>query len=328
MIPFNYARAADAQSAIALHDRHSAFVAGGTNLLDLMKLHVEQPARLVDINSLPLIQIEERDGGLRIGALVRNSDLAYHPLVRSRYPLLSQSLLAGATPQLRNMATVGGNILQRTRCPYFRDTVFACNKREPGSGCAALHGYNRGHAVLGVSEHCIAVMPSDMCVALAALDAVVQTRGPSGERSIPFSGFHLRPEDHPERETVLEPGELIMAVDLPALPFAVHAHYLKLRDRASYSFALVSVGAMLDVAGGIIRDARLALGGVATTPWRAYEAEQALAGQPATEQSFRRAADIAMRDAKPFQYNAFKIELTRRAIVRALGAIGATHDSH
>jgi xanthine dehydrogenase YagS FAD-binding subunit len=225
------------------------------------------------------------------------------------------------------MATVGGNLLQRTRCPYFRDTAFACNKREPGSGCSALRGYNRGHAVLGVSEHCIAVMPSDMCVALAALDAIVQTRGPAGERSILFNDFHRLPEDHPERETVLEPGELITAIDLPASAFGSNVRYVKVRDRASYSFALVSVGAMLNVDDGVVRDVRLALGGIATKPWRAYEAEQSLMGLPANEASYRLAAEIALRDAQPFQFNAFKIELTRRAIVRALGAIGANDDA-
>jgi xanthine dehydrogenase YagS FAD-binding subunit len=288
-----------------------------------MKLQVQTPRHLVDINALPLDRIEERDGGLHIGALVRNTDLALHPLVRERYPLLSQSLLSGASGQLRNMATVGGNIMQRTRCHYFRDTVFPCNKRAPGTGCSALDGYNRMHAVLGGSPHCIAVMPSDMCVTLAALDAVVQTQGPSGERSIPFVDFHLLPEDHPERETVLEPGELITAVDVPELAYARRSRYLKLRDRASYAFALVSVGAALDINEGYIHHARLALGGVGTKPWRAFDAERSLIGKPVREESFQVAAGIALHGATPFKHNAFKIELAQRAIVRTLAEIGA-----
>ncbi len=323
MLPFDYTRAQEVQDAVAGHDARSAYLAGGTNQLDLMKLHVHTPAHLIDINGLPLAQIEERGDGVRIGALVRNSDLAYHPLIKQRYPVLSQALLAGASPQLRNMATVGGNIMQRTRCSYFRDTALPCNKREPGTGCSAIDGYNRMHAVLGTSPHCIAVMPSDMCVALYALDAVVQTRGPQDERTIPLVDFHRMPGDHPERDTVLEPGELITYVDLPALPFAARSRYLKVRDRASYAFALVSVAAALDVENGDIRAARLALGGVGTKPWRAVDAEKALVGRPAAEETYRAAADIAMRGARPFKYNAFKVEMARRAIVRTLSTVGA-----
>jgi xanthine dehydrogenase YagS FAD-binding subunit len=260
---------------------------------------------------------------MRIGALVRNSALSYHPLIVARYPMLSQALLAGASPQLRNMATVGGNLLQRTRCLYFRDTTYPCNKRNPGSGCTALTSENRGHAVLGGSDQCVAVMPSDLCVALAALDAVVQIKGSDGERAVPLVDFHLLPGDHPEHETVLAPGELITAVDLPALPFATRSLYRKMRDRASYAFALVSVAAALDTEDGIIKAARLALGGVGTKPWRAWEGEAALVGQPANEASYRAAAEVAMRDARPLQHNGFKIEMAKRAITRALETLGA-----
>src|SRR5262245_47479260 len=320
MLPFSYSKAADAEAALREFSAGAKYVAGGTNLLDLMKLHVEMPGQLIDINGLPLGEVTPLGEGVRIGALVRNSALAYHPLIVERYPMLSQALLAGATPQLRNMATVGGNLMQRTRCPYFRETNYACNKRAPGSGCAAIAGDNRGHAVLGGSEHCVAVMPSDMCVALAALDAVVQIRGSSGGRATPLVDFHLLPGDHPERETVLAPGELITSVDLPDLPFATRSLYLKLRDRASYAFALVSVAAALDIEAGTIKAARLALGGIGTKPWRAWEAEAALAGQPADVSSYRAAAQVALRGARPLRHNGFKIELTKSAIVRALSA--------
>jgi xanthine dehydrogenase YagS FAD-binding subunit len=306
-----------------------AYLAGGTTLVDLMKLTVMTPTTVVDITTLgrrdpALSQIElTSDGHLRIGALVTNSALAHHPVVTERYPVLSQALLAGATVQIRNMASVGGNLLQRTRCSYFRDVATPCNKREPGSGCAALGGYNRLHAILGGSDQCVAVNPSDMCVALAALDAVVRVRGLDGQIDIPLAEFHTLPGDHPERETVLEPGALITSVVLPPLPFAKRSRYLKLRDRASYAFALVSVAAALDVADGVIRDARLALGGVGTKPWRVKEAERALVGQRAADPAYRAAADALLHGARPLQFNAFKIELARRAIVRTLRSVGA-----
>src|SRR5262249_30792659 len=277
MNPFRYVQAKKQAGAVGrvADDPRAAFLAGGTTLLDLMKLGVEAPATVVDVNRLPLSRIEEQGGGLRIGALVSNTDLAYHEAVRRRYPVLSQAILSGATPQLRNMATVGGNLMQRTRCTYFRDGVSPCNKRVPGSGCAALDGFNRSHAVLGTSEQCIASNPSDMCVALAILDAVVHVRGREGTRTIPFNEFHLLPGDTPERETVLEHGELITAVELPAASFAARSHYLKVRDRASYEFALASAAVALEVEDGVIRTARLALGGVATRPWRGGAAVQA-----------------------------------------------------
>ena len=323
MLPFSYSKAADEEAALRTCSAGTKYVAGGTNLLDLMKLHIETPGHVIDITGLPLGDVTPLGEGVRIGALVRNSALAYHPLIVARYPMVSQALLAGASPQLRNMATVGGNIMQRTRCVYFRDTTYPCNKRDPGSGCAALEGENRGHAILGGSDHCVAVMPSDLCVALAALDAVVQIKGSSGERTTPLVDFHLLPGDHPERETVLAPGELITAVDLPALPFATRSLYLKMRDRASYAFALVSVAAALDREDGTVKAARLALGGVGTKPWRAWEAEAALAGQPANEESYRAAAEVALRDARPLQHNGFKIEMAKRAIKRALLTLGA-----
>ena len=322
MQPFSYSTVADEGVALTEYAAGTKYLAGGTTLLDLMKLHVETPDRLIDINGLPLNEVELTDEGVRIGTLVRNSDLAYHPLIAERYPLLSQALLAGASAQLRNMATVGGNLMQRTRCPYFRDITYSCNKREPGSGCSAVGGYNRNHAILGGSEHCVAVMPSDMAVALMALDATVRIKGVNGERSVPLANFYLLPEDHPERETVLDAGELITAVDLPALPFATRSHYLKVRDRASYAFALVSVAVALDIADGRIQQARLAMGGVGTTPWRANAAEAALMGQPATSETYRAAAEVALRGARPLQHNAFKIEMAKRAIVRALTTIG------
>jgi xanthine dehydrogenase YagS FAD-binding subunit len=290
----------------------------------LMKLEVERPAVVVDINRLALGDIRELpDGSVRVGGLVRNSDMAHHALIQSRYPVLSQAILAGASGQIRNMATTGGNLLQRTRCYYFRDTSAACNKRTPGSGCGAIEGCNRIHAILGTSEHCIATHPSDMCVALAALDAVVRLSGPHGERTIPLTEFHLLPGDHPERESVIEPGELITAVDLPPLSFAARSVYVKVRDRASYAFALASAAVALDLHGDVVREARIALGGVATKPWRAREAERLLAGRRADRSSFRAAAEAAVAGAVPRAHNRFKIELAARTVVRALTRAGA-----
>ncbi len=324
MNPFSYTRAVDPASAVeqVRHDRAAKFLAGGTNLIDLVKSGVEQPAHLVDINRLPLTQIEELpNGGLRIDALVSNTDVASNSLVRKRYPMISEAILSGATPQLRNMATTGGNLMQRTRCYYFADTTMPCNKREPGSGCAAIEGYNRIHAILGASDKCIATHPSDMCVTLMALDAIVRTDGPLGERSIPFGEFHLLPGDTPERETVMQHGELITAIDIPLLPFARNSHYLKLRDRTSYAFALVSVAAALEIKDGAITQARVVMGGVAHKPWHASEAEQVLVGAPANVATFRQAAEEALTEARPQRYNAFKIELAKRAIVRALSTV-------
>jgi xanthine dehydrogenase YagS FAD-binding subunit len=325
MNSFSYVRAADVEAALREGGAAgSRYLGAGTNLLDLMKGGVEQAQRLVDITRLPLAAIEALpEGGLRLGACATNSDAANHPLVRTRYPLLSQALLAGASPQLRNMATVGGNLLQRTRCGYFYDTAFsACNKRNPGSGCAALEGFNRMHAILGASDQCIAVHPSDMAVALAALDAVVRVRGAKGERAIPMREFHRLPGETPQRDTNLLPGELITAVELPAPRFA-KSHYLKVRDRASYAFALVSVAAALEMDGGRIRNARIALGGVAHKPWRATQAEALLAGQALGPEVLRKTAAAALEGAKPYRYNQFKVELAQRAIVRALETAGA-----
>ncbi len=319
MKPFTYVRPADARAAIAAAGEGGAsFLAGGTTLVDLMRLEVMTPSAVVDLSPLPLTAIERAGDGLRIDAMARNSAVATHPLVVERYPLLAQALLAGASQQVRNMATVGGNLLQRTRCPYFRDLAVACNKRAPGSGCSAIDGYTRSHAILGTSESCIATHPSDMCVALAALDAVVHTRGAGRERAIPFGEFHTLPGDHPEIESALEPGELVTHIELPASPFAAHAHYVKVRDRAAFAFALASAAVGLDVADGKIRAARVALGGVATRPWRAAEAEQALIGQAPNRASFERAAAAAIVDPKPRRDNAFKVALAKRTIVRAL----------
>jgi len=321
MIGFEYARAgtvADAVRQMAA-SRGAKFVAGGTNLVDLMKMDVERPPKLIDISRLPLDKVEEiATGGLRIGALVRNSDLAYHPLVERLYPVLSSALLAGASPQLRNMASIGGNLLQRTRCPYFYDVATPCNKRDPGSGCPAIGGLNRMNAILGASESCIAVHPSDMCVALAVLEARVRVAGPIGERVVPFAEFHRLPGDTPQRDTNLDPDELVTAIELPPRGFAAHHTYLKIRDRHSYAFALVSVAVGLEIEGGTIREARLALGGVAHKPWRDAQAEAALRGRPAGEAAFAQAADLVLHGARGFAHNTFKIELARRAIVRAL----------
>jgi xanthine dehydrogenase YagS FAD-binding subunit len=326
MNPFAYSRPTDAKEAVtAISGKtQGKFLGGGTNLIDLMKMGVETPNELVDINRLPLAQIEELlNKRVRIGALARNSDVAEHDLIKRRYPVLSEALLSGASPQLRNMATVGGNLLQRTRCYYFYDPAFpACNKRKPGSGCGALDGYNRIHAILGQSEQCIATHPSDMCVALAVLDAVVCARGPNGEREIAFGDFHRLPGNTPERDTNLAPDELIVAVDLPAMPFAARSHYLKVRDRASYAFALVSVAAALDLdSNKQVKDARIALGGVAHKPWRAKAAERKLMGQSAEERNFHAAAEAELAPAKGYKYNSFKIELTKRVIVRALSTV-------
>jgi xanthine dehydrogenase YagS FAD-binding subunit len=322
-----YDRAANVEDAIRLVRQPGAkFIGGGTNLLDLVKQDVEQPVRLIDVSRIALTDISElADGGVRIGAMARNSDTANHPLIRQRYPLLTQALLSGASAQLRNMATIGGNLMQRTRCYYFYDPAFdMCNKRTPGSGCAAKEGFNRTHAILGASEQCIAVNPSDMSVALAALDAVVRVRGPGGERQIAFADFHRLPGDRPERDTTLAPDELIIAVDLPASPFAAHSHYLKVRDRASYAFALVSVAAALEMRDGLVRNAGIALGGVAHKPWRVKEAEAALIGRPLDDAALSSAADLVLRGAKPYRDNAFKVELARRAMVRALRTAGET----
>jgi len=321
MIPFHYSRANDVADAVRMisADPSAKFIAGGTNLVDLMKDDVERPSRLIDISRLPLNTIEPTaDGGLRIGALVPNSDLAYHPLIEQRYPLLASAILAGASAQLRNMASTGGNLLQRTRCAYFYDTVTPCNKREPGSGCSAIGGINRIHAILGASEDCIATHPSDMCVALAALDARVRVTGPAGERAMAFNDFHRLPGNTPQTDTNLQPDEIVTAIELPALGFADNYSYLKIRDRLSYAFALVSIAAALELEGGTIKQARLALGGVAHKPWRNTAAEAALRGQRAEPASFARAADLLLRDAKGYEHNAFKIELARRGIIRTL----------
>jgi len=321
MINFHYTRAHDVAGAVRQKaaEPGAKFIAGGTNLVDLMKDDVERPTRLIDISRLPLRTVEETPGGgLRIGALVPNSDLAYHPLVERRYPLLSSAILAGASQQLRNMASTGGNLLQRTRCSYFYDTAMPCNKRAPGSGCGALEGINRYHAILGASEHCIATHPSDMCVALAALDATVHVAGPKGDRAIPFAEFHRLPGDTPQRDTTLEPDEIVTAVELPAESFAMNYTYLKIRDRLSYAFALVSVAVGLDLEGDRIGNARVALGGVAHKPWRDPAAEAALRGRAANDASFEQAANILLRGAKGHGHNDFKIDLARRTIVRAL----------
>ncbi len=324
MQPFSYKKVEQADNAVALvsPETQSAYLAGGTSLIDLMKLNVQTPKQLVDINPLPLTQVERQGNGVRIGAMARNSDVAYNAMIRERYPVLSEALLSGATPQLRNMATVGGNLMQRTRCYYFRDPAFPCNKRVPGSGCPALKGYNRIHAILGGSDHCIATHPSDMAVAMMALDAVVQTRGPKGARSIPLKDFHLVPGNTPERETVLEHGELIVAVDLPATPFAARSHYLKVRDRASYAFAIASVATALELHNGVIRSARIVLGGVGTKPWRTHEAEKVLLNKPLNQDTFQAAANAAVQGAKPQKYNGFKVELTKRTVMRALATVG------
>jgi xanthine dehydrogenase YagS FAD-binding subunit len=318
---FDYTRASDVADAVRqiAADPKAKFIAGGTNLIDLMKEHVARPSRLIDITHLPLREIEEtRDGGLRVGALVLNSDLAYDPRVGAPYPLLASAILAGASQQLRNMATTGGNLLQRTRCLYFYDTTTPCNKREPGSGCSAIDGINRMHAILGTSEHCIAAHPSDMCIALAALEARVLVTGTDGDRSIPFAEFHRLPGDTPQLDSNLCADEIITAIELPPKGFAQNYTYLKIRDRLSYAFALVSVAVGLEIENGTIKEARLALGGVAHKPWRDREAEARLEGTAATQESFVNAAETLLRGARSFGHNEFKIELARRSILRAL----------
>jgi xanthine dehydrogenase YagS FAD-binding subunit len=311
------AAAQDAARAVAVHPG-AMFLAGGTTLVDLMKVEVLTPDTVVDVRPLGMSSIDVSDDAIAIGATVTNSQLAWHPVVRDRYPVLSEAILSGATTQLRNMATVAGNILQRTRCPYFRDVHASCNRREPGSGCDALEGFNRGHAVLGVSEHCIATHPSDMCVAMAVLDADVHTVRPDGTtRSIPFNEFHQAPGDTPHVEVALAHGELITHIVIPHLPAARRSHYLKVRDRASYEFALASAAVVLDLEGYTIRTARLGLGGIATRPWRAIDAERFLTGRKASDETFRDAAEIALAGAVGREHNHFKIELAKRTIVRA-----------
>src|SRR3989440_589040 len=321
MNPFRFERASDASAAIAMLAQapSAAFLGGGTNLVDLMKLGVAQPDLLIDVSHLPYDRIELLpNGGIRIGAAMRNSDLAADRTIRARYPMLTQALLAGASGQLRNMATTGGNLLQRTRCVYFQDVSKPCNKREPGSGCPAREGYHRNLAILGASDGCIATHPSDMAVAMVALDAVVRVLGPNSERTIPLTSFHRLPGDEPQRDTVLDHGELITAVDLPPLAFATRSHYRKVRERASYAFALVSVAAAIDVVDDMVRDVRIAFGGVAHVPWRARKAEAVLRGARATEEAFRRAADAELADAQPLRENAFKVSLARNTLVRVL----------
>ena len=296
----------------------AAFLGGGTSLVDLMKIEVLNPASVVDVTRLDLSRIESTADGIRLGATATNSAVARHPEVRRRFPALSEALLSGASPQLRNMATVAGNLLQRTRCAYYRDLATRCNKRNPGSGCDAQDGWTRMHAIFGGSEHCIALHPSDMCVAMAAMDATIRVRGPRGERDISFGEFHLLPGDHPEREFALEPGELVLSVFVPATPAAARSRYVKVRDRLAFAFALTSCAAGLEIDGGSIKTARIALGGVGTKPWRSPEAERTLAGQPPRPQAFRKAAEAALQGAKPTKDNAFKVELAKRTIVRAL----------
>jgi xanthine dehydrogenase YagS FAD-binding subunit len=321
MKPFDYRHAEDVDGAVAAvaGEPNATFLAGGTNLVDLMKLGVTAPDVLVDVRRLTSDRIEELpDGGVRVGAAVPNSDLAADRTIRSRFPVLSQALLSGASGQLRNLATTGGNLVQRTRCAYFYDTTTPCNKREPGSGCSAIGGHHRNHAIFGASEHCVATHPSDMAVAMATLGAVVHVRGPNGGRRIPIEALHRLPGDEPERDTTLDYGELITAIDLPPLDFSRNSRYRKVRERASYAFALVSVAAALDVEDGTVRDARIALGGVAHKPWRATKAEEALRGEPANEAAFRAAADKELEDAQPLRENAYKVPLARNVITRTL----------
>jgi xanthine dehydrogenase YagS FAD-binding subunit len=319
MKQFQYVKAVSAKGAIeAIAKPGTKIIAGGTNLVDLMKRGVTAPDKLVDITHLPLKAITATPTGVHIGTLALNSAVAENNIVLQKFPLLAMALNAGASPQLRNMATVGGNMMQRTRCTYFYDTTMPCNKREPGSGCGALEGYNRMHAIFGASDKCIAVHPSDMCVGLAALDATVLVSGKKGERRIPFTEFHRLPGEHPEFDNTLEKDEMIMAVEIPDNNFAKNSYYLKVRDRQSYAFALVSVAVGLDINGGVIRKAHLAMGGVAHKPWRLTEAEKALVGKPASKDSFEQAAQIAMRGAKAYEYNAYKLKLAPASIVEAL----------
>jgi xanthine dehydrogenase YagS FAD-binding subunit len=321
MTPFNFSRAASADNAVRLGAIAQArYLGGGTNLVDLMRETIEQPAALVDVTGLSCAIEERGDGSLLIGAAARNTAVAEHHAVRSRYPVLARAILAGASAQIRNMATVGGNLLQRTRCTYFYDNEGSrCNKRQPGEGCDAIEGFNRIHAILGASPACVATHPSDMCVALAALDAFVHVRSLAGTRTLPLVDLHRLPDGRPDLETALEPGELIEAVELPALGFA--STYRKVRDRASYAFALVSVAAALDLEGDMVKDVRIALGGVAHKPWRASRAEDALRGRPATEDAFRAAAEVELAGAVPLRDNGFKVELAKRAIVAVLSEL-------
>ena len=319
MTPFAYSKPTEVSEAVRLAGPATRFIAGGTNLVDLMKENLTRPERLIDINGLPLREVRQTaSGGLMIGALVSNAELAWDPLVEQRYPLLSEAILAGASPQLRNMASTGGNLLQRTRCYYFYDAAAPCNKREPGTGCPARTGLNRIHAILGASEACVAVHPSDMCVALAALEAVVHVQGKAGTRQIAFADFHRLPGATPQRDNQLAEDELVTAVELPSPRFAGHSRYLKVRDRASYAFALVSVAAALELDGQTISEARLALGGVAHKPWRDLAVEAQLKGKPAGRETFEQAADTLLGSAQPLAHNAFKVTLARNAIVRAL----------
>ncbi|HEY0545476.1 MAG TPA: xanthine dehydrogenase family protein subunit M [Pyrinomonadaceae bacterium] len=323
---FAYARAENVGMALqaVAQNRNAKFLGGGTNLVDLMREGVEQPDRLVDVTALPLAQVEELPGGgVSIGALVKNSHLAANQLIRERYPVLSEAILNGASGQIRNMATTGGNLMQRTRCYYFYDTESRCNKRDPGAGCDALEGFNRIHAILGASESCIATHPSDMCVALAALDATVHVTGTNGKRAIPVIDFHRLPEETPQMDTNLQPDELITSVELPVLPFASNSMYRKVRDRASYAFALVSVAAALEVEDGAIKNVRLALGGVAHKPWRAVAAEQVLTGAAASEETFKAAAAKELKAARGYKHNSFKIELAQRTIVSVLKTLAS-----
>ncbi len=328
MRPFNYVRPAEIDQAISVIEsaRDAKFVAGGTTMLDLMKLYVENPTQLIDVNSLPLSGIETTQSGVKIGALARMSEVAEAEIIRDRFPCISEALLASASPQLRNMASLGGNLMQRTRCSYFRDPVFPCNKRQPDSGCPAFAGENRMHAILGTSDFCCCTHASDLAVALIALDAVIYLRGKKGDRSIPIAQFYLLPGNTPARETVIESGELIVAVEVPDAPHARNSHYLKIRDRASYEFALVSVAVGLEIKQNIIQSARVALGGVASIPWRAFEVEEMLQGKSISEETFSAAAEIALKEAKPQTHNEFKIELAKRALVRALSNLGKKHD--
>jgi len=326
---FAYTRADTTGGAITLlsQQANSKFLGGGTNLVDLMRENIEQPDALIDVSGLSFAGISDLpDGGISIGAAVKNSAVANHRLVRERYPLLAQAILFGASGQIRNMATTGGNLMQRTRCHYFYDEAARCNKRVPGSGCDATGGFNRMHAILGASENCIATHPSDMCVALAALDAIVHVEGPGGQRTIPFDAFHRLPGDTPHVETNLRRDELITSIQLPVLPFAKTSRYRKVRDRASYAFALVSVAAALDTENGVIRNVRIALGGVAHKPWRAYQAENVLGGAPVSIETFQRAAEAELAGAHGYGYNDFKIELAKRLIVGVLSELSAVGD--
>jgi len=324
MEPFKMFKASDAVTAItSVLPAQSKFIAGGTNLIDLMKLNIEAPARLVDINRLSLNKIEELAGGVvRIGALVSNTDLAFHPLIQKKYSVLSEALLSGASAQLRNMATVGGNVMQRTRCPYFYNTEFACNKRVPGSGCSALNGYNRNNAVIGTSEFCIATHPSDMCVAMTALDAVINVQGPKGNRKILFADFHLLPGKTPHIEHALKRDELITSIDLPPISTSSKSHYLKVRDRASYEFALTSAAVVMDIKNGRVVKSYIAFGGIGTKPWRSTIAEKVLNGALANEQTYRTAAEAALSQAKGYKFNGFKIALAKHTLVKALLTVG------